>query len=885
MGTADGEYRLQSEESVVLTLAPLTPDCLLLPLSPQQRRIWSTDRQAPGDTTLNIAFCLEVKGHLDAGLLEAAINGVAAKHEILRSTCRIIDGEPTLVVTQGLSLRMPICDIGNLPKAERTHKSIDISTGEARTGFDLERGPLIRLGLIRFDHEYHIITLTMHSMIADGWSVRLVIDDLVRSYSARLFGKPCPLEPPAIQFADFLDWQADFLRGAECAAQIEYWKKRLVGHRPLRVVPDLIPAGRLTSQAEIISHQLSTNVVDGLKRFSDACGGTMFVTTLACLLILLREETGRDDVSVGTPVACRSRVEVEQIVGPLLNTAIVRAELTADRSFSDVERIVREAVLEAMANQDVPLEVVSGQNGAGPGSTRWPLHHVNFMCYRAFAGGESFRHELAGAQMGGLPSPSQGALHDLNLFIVERETGWRVSLEYRKALHSAAKSGRLLERYIQLLERLALDPASVASQLGVVQNPTPNKPGPEAVLPASLAQQRYWLLTRAAPQAATLNVPVAVRISGPLRVDLLEQALDSTLARHEALRTTFEESDGQLLQVIAPLTHVELTRTSVGNLPGGMREEVMLERLQVDARIPFDLERGPLIRAHLYELDATDYALQLTLHHAICDGQSVSVLQRDLWSTYEALEGGREPGLPALAIQYGDYSEWQRKWLDTRAAREHLAYWLGRLKAPLPIAEFPLDLHPAGTHGARAASEVAQLPSGLVVALRSLGQREHVTMFMMTAAAFAILLSKSTGQTDIMLGCPIANRNSDTDEVIGPFSSLTALRLDLPGNPTARQIIQQVRDAVLDAFAHGEMPFERIYREIHFRSERGRSPLFQFYFSCQRAFLQGRHISDLEIAPIPDAATGTPFELQFMVVEFGRWHCSEIDAQYRASHA
>ena len=880
---------------------------IAVPLVPLQRRMWMTNRARPGDRTLNGAFCLALCGPFDTRILTDSLNELVARHEILRGTCRELDGTPMLVIAPRLSVSIPVVGVDNLPEAAREAQVKRLCAAEARSSFDLERGPLIRLGLIRLEDERHVMTLTLHHIICDGWSIRLLIEELVQAYVARVRGQPSPLAPLKIQFADYVSWLEEHLEGPQIAGGLAYWKRKLEGYRPLEVAPDVALPSRCSPDAEIVAHNLPEAVVNGLKRFSNAQGGTMFITTLAAFFALLRHETGRDDVAVGSPVAGRNRIETEKIVGPLLNNVLLRTQIVGDPTFRELESNVREAVLEAFSNQDVPLDMVadalawSAQGAEAVGAQATPFYGINFMCYRAFAGGQGFKHDLAGTEIRTLPSPSQGALYDLNLFIVERESGWRLALEYRTSLYSAERAKQLLDAYLRILGRIAETPEIALSRLVPKEHPTAQATasigaaddgesdiytraaasaaphgdqgnataGAEeaSVLPASLSQQRFWLLHNAAPNATTFNVPAALRIIGGLRAETLSDSLARLIERHETLRTTFDEEDGRLIQVIAPRLVIPLAWTSLAEVTAAEREQALHEQLLAEAHVAFDLVCGPLVRAHVFHLGKSDHALLITLHHAVSDGQSVAILQRELWSIYEAREAGHEPELPAVNLQYGDFAVWQQDWLRTPEAAVQLAYWRRKLQSPLPITDFPLDQPLNDLRPSRAGTQTVRLPPELTARLKGLGQSENATMFMVTSAAFAILLARASGQEDIIFGCPIANRNADTEEIIGPFSGPLALRIDMSGNPTLREVLQRTRDAIVEALAHGDLPFERLYEELRVRSVSGRSPLFQFYFSYQSAFLQQQQVKSLTVTPIPDPDVATPYELQLLVVE------------------
>jgi hypothetical protein len=338
-----------------------------------------------------------------------------------------------------------------------------------------------------------------------------------------------------------------------------------------------------------------------------------------------------------------------------------------------------------------------------------PFYTINFACHRAFGGTDSFVFEFSGIKVSTIPSKSQGALYDLNFFLIERQTGWRLSLEYNTELYSDARASRMIGDFRNLLEAIASNPDRRISEFppfvlpecahrvgdtfpsaearsdprggAVDTDEIVDTPGSVDAyeLPASITQERFWLLAKIAPDRSSFNMPASVRIIGPLSSDRLEESLRILVERHEILRTTFKEADDGLLQHIEPAWNIPLTVSSLEDCDHDGREGQLQALLSEEARKTFDLVHGPLWRARLFRLRPDDHVLIVTLHHIISDGWSQGVLQRELWSTYDALEDGREPSSPPLAIQYADFTAWQNEWLASRQAGEHLDFWLRQL--------------------------------------------------------------------------------------------------------------------------------------------------------------------------------------------------------------
>ncbi len=386
-------------------------------------------------------------------------------------------------------------------------------------------------------------------------------------------------------------------------------------------------------------------------------------------------------------------------------------------------------------------------------------------------------------------------------------------------------------------------------------------------MPASIVQQRFFLLASLDPRSASFNMPACVRIAGLLTVEALERSFQFLIDRHETLRTTFEEIDDEIAQIVSPPQPFQLSFTDLSSVSSGQSEASLHSKVLEAAELPFNLEKGPLFRAHLFRLDADHHVLVTVTHHILTDGWSNRVLQDDLWASYAAFSEGRRPQLAPLPLQYSDFSTWQQDWLASPEAQQHTDFWLKQLHGTLPVTNFPLDHPPSAKSAPHGAIETYLLPADLAAALKSFGQSHNVTMFMLMLSAFGALLSRYSGQSDLLVGSPVANRRTETELLIGPFSGPLCLRLDLSGQPAFQELLDRVRDVTLDALGHTDLPFEVLIDHLKAPLERGRKPLFQFYFFYQSAFLKPRHVGPLTITPMPTFSTGTPFEMQLGIIE------------------
>lgn len=384
--------------------------------------------------------------------------------------------------------------------------------------------------------------------------------------------------------------------------------------------------------------------------------------------------------------------------------------------------------------------------------------------------------------------------------------------------------------------------------------------------PLSYAQHRLWFLDQLVPGNPFYNKSAAFHLTFPLDAQVLERSLNEIVRRHEALRTTFQEVDGQPVQAIAPMLTLPLSVTDLSRLPPEERQAQALRLAGEEAVRPFDLAQGSLVRASLLRLAAREHVLLLSMHHIVCDGWSLGVMLRELSALYEAYLSGRSCPLPELPIQYADYAILQRAWLQGDVLDRLLAYWKRQL-ANLPTLQFPLDRPRPPVQTFQGAVFEITFPDQLVRALQHLSRQEGVTLFMTLLAAFDVLLYRYSGQDDIVVGTYVANRNrAELESLIGFFVNTLVLRTDLSGNPTFRVLLGRVRDVALGAIAHQELPFEKLVEELLPERDLSRNPLFQVVFQLEQVSDQPPASAD-HGGSIWSTETGTAmFDLAFNLV-------------------
>ena len=410
----------------------------------------------------------------------------------------------------------------------------------------------------------------------------------------------------------------------------------------------------------------------------------------------------------------------------------------------------------------------------------------------------------------------------------------------------------------RLLELMLQERAKEKKRRGHVE------PRPEGEpLELSFAQRRLWFIQRLQPELAAYNIPSAVRLTGPLDADTLQRAVDGVVERHETLRTRFAFEEGRPVPVVAAPgeegARIEIERHDLRSGVTGEEEHIteQLERRvqgRVDglARRPFDLAAHQLLRLHLFRLGEEDHVLLVVMHHVISDTWTTGIFLREVTSLYAALLHGRPSPLPELPVQYTDYASWQRRLIRDEGLDGELTYWKDQLADAPQLLELPTDRPRPAVQSFRGGRQSLKLPRAKTDALKALAGEQDASLFMALLALYQLMLYRFTGQEDVLVGSPIANRDRvELEGMIGLFVNTLVLRTDLGGGPTFRQLLDRVREMSLGGFAHKELPFEKLVEELDLDRDTGRNPLFQVLFAFQNVPIpdlvaEGLHLERFE---------------------------------------
>ena len=412
-----------------------------------------------------------------------------------------------------------------------------------------------------------------------------------------------------------------------------------------------------------------------------------------------------------------------------------------------------------------------------------------------------------------------------------------------------------------------MDGASQLDGIGVLENSVA-----EAMsgyqFPTTFAQRRLWFLDQLDRGNISYLIPWSIRMKGALHLEALERSLNEIVRRHEVLRTTFAEVNGEPVQVVAESLAVRLAVTNLSYLPVEEREQEAVALAAEEARRPLNLRDGPLVRGSVIRLGEDDHVLLLTLHHIVFDGWSRRIFARELAALYEAFADGRPSPLAELRLQYADCAVWQRKHFAGKNFQKHLDYWKKQLEGAPASLELPVDRPRPAIQTTHGATKPLALPKTLSDDLLTLARDEGASLFMTLLAGFQALLYRYTGQDDLLIGAPIANRNrAQTEEIIGLFANTLVLRTRLEGNPSFRELLGRTKETALGAYAHQDMPFERLVEELNPERSLAHNPLFQVLFSLQNAARQPFELRGLELKQLDGTAVTAKFDISMYLTE------------------
>ncbi len=552
-----------------------------LPLSFAQQRLWFLDQLVPGTPVYNMPSVVRLPCELNVDALQQTLNEIIRRHETLRTTIAIVDGEPIQVVAPDLKLALPLVDLQELPTTKRDAEARRLAKEEAEGPFDLARGPLMRALLLRIDEEEYVLLLTMHHIISDNWSIIVFFEELSALYEAFVAGRPSPLPELPIQYQDYAFWQRDELQRDSLDAQVTYWKGQLAGAPNVLELPTDWPRPPIVSfRADRQSLTLSKSLVNAVRTMSQRESVTTFMTLLAVFNILLHRYTGQDDILVGSPIANRTRTETEYLIGLFLNNLVLRTKFSDDLDFRQLLAQVRDVALGAYANQDVPFEQLVVELQSQRDLSRTPLFQVFFNLYDS----ADNKVKLSGVTAEVFSPVAAWSQFDLTLYAAEDADTIQLILSYNTDLFAPARMAVMLEQFRYLLEQIVAQPDKQISEYSLV---TPTGfavlPDPTEVLPAPAHEpitETFFLRARESPDHPAICKGEESYTYSQLAEEARSIActlLDCALKKGDVVAVSGSPSFGLIASMLGVLSSGGVLLTLDQNLPSERRKLMVRE--------------------------------------------------------------------------------------------------------------------------------------------------------------------------------------------------------------------------------------------------------------------------------------------------------------------
>ncbi|MFN7984971.1 MAG: amino acid adenylation domain-containing protein [Vicinamibacterales bacterium] len=946
--TTDDRILLRERRSEILDYLRQTAAASqrVFPLSYSQQSLWFLHQQAPSSTAYNIALSARILEPVDTRALGHAVQALSDVHAVLRTTYRFAGSAPM----------QHVAGEAKVPLEQHAVPGVDeqglraLVDADFHRPFDLEHGPVLRVSLYTRRPAEHVLLLAVHHIAADGWSLMVLFDDLVRLYREGVGGPPAAIVRSGYEYSDYAAHEMRRLEGPNGERLWRYWESKLAPPRARLTLPIDRPHPVVRSfLGASVSITLDAEQTRRLKELARAQSATMFVVLLAAFQAFLSRISGAEDVIVGTPVFSRDKAELMRVVGDFVNTVPLRGRVTPLTTFRGFIAQLRSTVHEALDAADLPLSLMIRRLAPERDAGRTPLFDTFFLLQRfdafreldALLAGDVSSEPVAfnGLRLAPFPLGQQEGQFDLALSMIERGDIVVGAFKYATDVFDAATIRQLATNFVSFVGSVAADPdipfadsspmtadrsaSTRASELlarlraldiqpfldgdklrvnapkGAVTEElraaiTENRDGLIAalrdgdgrtsqVIPPvsrsgrlllSSAQQRLWFLDQMEPGRSHYNVTVAIRIIGPLQPSLFEAAVNVLVQRHEPLRTRIGERDGLPAVDIAESIAAPVELLDVSAMPPDEADAAAREASLAFIRRPFSLARGPLFGCLLITLAPEKHELTLSLHHIIADGWSTNIFIRELWLVYDALVAGRQPALPALTVQAVDYAAWEREQLQSGRIAGHLAYWKRELAGAPAVLELPLDRPrpPASSLRGQRLRCFGEMP--VLEELKALSARNGATLYMTLLAAWMVLMHRYSGQDDIVVGSPIANRDQlELEGLIGCFVNNVVLRGNLADNPRFSDFLAKVRVTTLGAFDHRELPFDVLVDALRPERTTSHAPIVQVLFTLHTFPAQFNPPEGTSVELVERELGASRFDLTLEVIEFqGQFH-------------
>ncbi|WP_240326446.1 non-ribosomal peptide synthetase, partial [Pseudomonas syringae] len=821
-----------------------------LPLSFAQQRLWFLDQLDPtASAAYHMPAALRLTGTLDKPALKAALDHLVVRHESLRTTFRRNGEHPVQVIADtqsGFSLVEQ--DLRGLSSEHARLSAARISDAEAAEPFDLLAGPLIRGRLLQLNDEEHLLLITQHHIISDGWSIEVLVREFSALYRAFVGHQASPLPPLPIQYADYAAWQRHRMEGERQARHIEFWRSHLSGAPALLTIPTDRPRPEVQSyEGSTLTFRLPEHLSKAIAAFAQLRAATPFMTLMAAWAVLLTRISGQQDVVIGTVAANRDRQDVQALIGFFANTLALRVRLQADPTLDEVMAQVRNLMLESSSYQDTPFDLVVEALKPPRSTSHAPVFQT--MLYTN-AGNDAEKLHLPGLTLEFLTSRQEDTQHDLSLHIDEGGEQLVCSLSYSTALFDVSTIERLAQRFERVLSVFTDAPQTRVGELDldpaiVLPDVQPGEHDPSHT-PLSWHQERIWFVdtfeTGYLYSANPIyhNIPLLLELRGNVNQPALQAALDGLVIRHEILRCRVHSDGARAWQRFE--NHVPLPLERLDAAAG----QCVAMALESVAR-PLQMDGGSLVRATLVQDGTPESVLAVTVHHLLADRVSMQIIRRDLLELYDAACSARSPRLPELPLTYRDFAQWQRQ-LPT-AARESLrSFWTYQLRGKLQPMELPLNRPRAAVHVFTPATHSFVLTEQQVKRIDNAARRSGVSSQSLALSAFTALLRRYAGHDELVIGTTAACREDiQLQNMVGPVGNLLVLRGACDEDTSLRALLAQTATRLAQAHKHRFMQFDQLVLALSPDKDMSRTALFDILFNFETVQQEPVRVADLAV--------------------------------------
>lgn len=902
-------------------------------LSPEQKQLVLASHYGnEASAALNQSIMLKVKGKLQHTHLKQAVRHVVGRHEALRTVIHVDD--EVQQVQERINVEIPVIDFTGYPEEQREPEIQKWLQEDAKRPFHFqEQKPLFRIHVLTSAQDEHLIVLTFHHIIADGWSIAVFVQELESSYAAMAAGKPLPPKAAAASFRQYLDWQQAQIDSGHYEEGVRYWRHHFSEPIQQTVLPSIASARFPNGyEGDRFTVRLGRPLSEALKSLSIRRKNSVFVTMLGAFHLFLHQLTKQSGLVIGIPTAGQSHMKQHDLIGNCVNMIPVKNTSSSESTLSGYLGSMKESVNHAMLHQAVPMTLIARELPHdqvpemriifnldrpfrklhfGKAEAELVAYPMKCISYDLFLNATDVDQEYVldfdfntnvispeimkkwgagftkllqkmvegdSVPLDALTMFSDEEQHDLQQLYADHQN--RISsIVSNTATFADAYEAPANETERQLaqiweelfgLDRvgrsdrfLALGGNSLQATLmlskvqktfhqkvsigqffnhqtvkelaSFIQNEKkvmhfPMKAAEKkAHYPASPAQQRVYFLHQMEPDQLAQNMFGQISIIGKYDEQALISSLQQVIQRHEAFRTYFDISDGEIVQKLENEVDVNIhVRT--------------MSRDEFDAYAdrfvkPFRLEQAPLVRAELIKIDNGQAELLIDMHHIISDGYSINILTNELLALYH------QKPLPDIEFEYKDFAEWQNQWLNEDAMKQQETYWLEQFQEEIPVLQLPTDGSKAAERSSDGQRVTCSLQPDVIRSLQDLAQKAGTTLYTVLLAAYKVLLHKYTGQEDIVVGTPASGRNHpDVENIIGIFIQTIGIRTKPLANRKFTDYLEEVKRQTLDAFENQDYPFDRLVEKLNVQRETTGKSLFNTMFVFQNIeFHEIRH--------------------------------------------